>query len=131
MNKFFDLVADICDKDKRYKPDAYEFILQGLNFTQDRLKKHSHISGRELSFGLRDYAVQQYGALAQTVLAHWGISRTGDFGEVVYNMIEKKLLSKSDEDCREDFDSVYDFDSVFANVLAETVDFGVSKKHDQ
>jgi uncharacterized repeat protein (TIGR04138 family) len=128
MNKFFGSVEEICSKDKRYKPDAYEFVLQGLNFTQDKLKKRSHVSGRELSFGLRDYAIDKYGALAQTVLAHWGISQTGDFGNIVYNMIEKKLLSRSEEDCREDFDSVYDFDSAFANILADTVDFGMPNK---
>ena len=70
MSKFFDLVEEICSRDNRYKPDAYEFVLQGLNFTQDKLKKKAHVSGRELAFGLRDYAIEQYGALAQTVLMH-------------------------------------------------------------
>ncbi len=128
MSKFFDLVEEIYNRDKRYKPDAYEFVLQGLNFTQDKLKKQAHVTGRELAFGLRDYAIEQYGALAQRVLSHWGISQTRDFGEIVYSMIEKKLLSKSDEDYLSDFDSVYDFDSAFANVLADTVDFRISKK---
>jgi len=128
MSKFFDLVDDICSRDQRYKPDAYEFVLQGLNFTQDKLKKQAHVTGRELAFGLRDYAIEQYGALAQRVLSHWGISLTRDFGEIVYSMIDKKLLSKSDEDHLSDFDSVYDFDSAFANVLADTVDFkGINK----
>jgi uncharacterized repeat protein (TIGR04138 family) len=128
MSKFFDLVEEICGRDKRYKPDAYEFVLQGLNFTQDKLNKQAHVSGRELAFGLRDYAIEQYGALAQRVLSHWGIGQTRDFGEIVYNMIEKKLLSKSDEDYLADFNSVYDFDSVFANVLADTVDFKITNK---
>jgi uncharacterized repeat protein (TIGR04138 family) len=128
MSKFFDLVEEICNRDKRYKPDAYEFVLQGLNFTQDKLKKQAHVTGSELAFGLRDYAIEQYGALAQRVLSHWGISQTRDFGEIVYSMIEKKLLSKSDEDYLSDFNSVYDFDSAFANVLADTVDFRISKK---
>jgi len=128
MSKFFDLVEDIYNRDKRYKPDAYEFVLQGLNFTQGKLKKQAHVTGKELAFGLRDYAVEQYGALAQRVLSHWGISQTRDFGEIVYNMIEKKLLSKSDEDYLSDFNSVYDFDSVFANVLAETVEFKITNK---
>ncbi|MDD5506079.1 MAG: hypothetical protein PHR73_04935, partial [Candidatus Omnitrophica bacterium] len=128
MSKFFDLVDEICSRDKRYKPDAYEFVLQGLSFTQGKLKKQAHITGRELAFGLRDYAIEQYGALAQRVLAHWGISRTRDFGEIVYNMIEKKLLSKSDEDYLSDFNSVYDFNLAFADVLADTVDFKILDK---
>ena len=128
MSKFFDLVEEICSRDNRYKSDAYEFVLQGLNFTQDKLKKKAHVSGRELAFGLRDYAIEQYGALAQTVLMHWGINCTQDFGEIVYSMIEKKLLSKSDEDFLADFNSVYDFNLAFANILADTVDFNIPNK---
>ncbi|MDD5281400.1 MAG: hypothetical protein PHC37_01120 [Candidatus Omnitrophica bacterium] len=128
MSKFFDLVEEIYSRDKRYKPDAYEFVLQGLNFTQGKLKKQAHVTGRELAFGLRDYAIEQYGALAQRVLSHWGVNLTQDFGEIVFNMIEKKLLSKSDEDCIADFNSVYDFNSVFANVLADTVDLNIPNK---
>lgn len=66
--------------------------------------------------------------MAQRVLSYWGINRTQDFGEIVYNMIEKKLLSKSDEDYLADFNSVYDFKSAFANVLADTVDFNIPNK---
>jgi uncharacterized repeat protein (TIGR04138 family) len=128
MSRFFDLVEDICRSDERYKPDAYEFVLQGLNFTQERLKKRSHISGKELAVGLRDYAVERYGGLAQTVLSYWGISTTGDYGQIVYNMIKKKLLAKSDEDHLSDFDGVYDFDEAFANVLSETIDFNIADK---
>jgi uncharacterized repeat protein (TIGR04138 family) len=128
MSKFLDLVEEICRHDKRYKPDAYEFVLQGLNFTQGKLKKQAHVSGRELAFGLRDYAIEQYGALSQRVLSHWGISQTRDFGEIVYSMIEKRLLSKSEEDYLDDFNSVYDFNTAFANVLADTLDFNISNK---
>lgn len=128
MSKFFDLVEEICGRDNKYKPDAYEFVLQGLSFTQDKLKRQTHVSGKELAFGLRDYAIEQYGALAQRVLLHWGISRTQDFGQIVYNMIEKKLLSKNDEDYLADFNSVYDFNAAFANILADTVDFNIPDK---
>ena len=128
MSKFSDLVEEICSQDKRYKPDAYEFVLQGLNFTQDKLKRQAHVTGKELALGLRDYAIDQYGALAQTVLSHWGIKQTQDFGEIVYSMIEKKLLSKSGQDYLADFNLVYDFSQAFANVLADTVDFKISNK---
>ena len=45
MSEFFSLVEGICLKDNRYKPDAYEFVLAGLGFTQKKLKKTAHISG--------------------------------------------------------------------------------------
>ena len=135
MSKFWKLVEDICSKDKRYKPDAYEFVLQGLSFTQNKFKRQApynakhftaeHVSGRELACGLRDFAINQYGALARSVLSHWGINQTQDFGNIVFNMIEKKLLSRTEEDCLADFNVVYDFNAAFANVLADSVAEGL------
>jgi uncharacterized repeat protein (TIGR04138 family) len=48
--------------------------------------------------------------MARTVFARWGIQRTGDFGEIVFNLIAAGLMSKTDEDTREDFRDVYDLD---------------------
>ena len=128
MSEFYDLVEQICLKDKRYKPDAYEFVLGGLGFTQKKLKKNTHISGVQLAYGLRDYAINQYGALASRVLAHWGINQTQDFGNIVFSLIEKKLLSKTEEDHLADFAAVYDFKTVFSNVLADCVIEGFKPK---
>ena len=128
MSEFYDLVEEVCLQDKRYKPDAYEFVLGGLSFTQKKLKKTTHVSGVQLACGLRDYAINQYGALASRVLAHWGISQTQDFGNIVFNLIEKKLLSKSEKDSLLDFDAVYDFKAAFSNVLADSVIQGFKPK---
>ncbi|MCK9431982.1 MAG: hypothetical protein PHQ84_01680 [Candidatus Omnitrophica bacterium] len=131
MADFYRIVDEICDKDKRYKPDAYEFMLKGLEFTQKKLKKNSHVSGSELAVGLRDYAINQYGPLAGMVLSYWGIRQTKDFGNIVFNMIERKLLSKTKEDSLLDFEEVYDFKAAFSDVLAKSVINGVRGKHDQ
>ncbi|MFA5005803.1 MAG: Minf_1886 family protein [Candidatus Omnitrophota bacterium] len=121
MSEFYKTVEEIYNKDKRYKPDAYEFILQGLSFTQEQLKQPGHISGKQLSLGLRDFAVNQYGAMARAVLKHWGISETRDFGNIVFNMIENKLFSKTEEDSIDDFKQVYDFETAFKNILQESI----------
>ena len=121
MSKFYDLVQEIYLKDSRYKPDAYEFVLQGLEFTRKKLKKTSHLTGAELARGLRDYAINQYGPLALSVLAYWGVNQTIDFGNIVFNMVEMKLLSKTKEDNLLDFSRVYDFKAAFSNVLADSV----------
>ena len=128
MSEFFDLVEEIFCQDKRYKPDAYEFVLGGLSFTQKKLKKTAHVSGVQLAHGLRDYAINQYGALASRVLAYWGVSQTQDFGNIVFNMIEKKLLSKTEEDSLLDFAGVYDFKTAFSGCFAESVIEGLKGK---
>ena len=38
------------------------------------------------------------------------IRSTSDFGEIIYNLIGIEQMSKSDNDRREDFDNVYDFE---------------------
>ena len=65
------------------------------------------------SGGLRRYALDQFGYMAAIVLKNWGITTTGDFGEIVYNMIRVEQMRKSPNDRREHFDDVYDFDQVF------------------
>ena len=48
--------------------------------------------------------------MAGVVFRMWGIRRTDDFGEVVFNLIEGGLMSRTDEDTRADFRGIYDFD---------------------
>ena len=118
---FYQLVDEIYAQDPRYKPDAYEFLMQGLYFTQKKLKRLGHISGRELSGGLRDFAIEQFGPMARTVFSHWGVIQTQDLGNMVYNMINLGMLSKTEEDSLDDFKDVFDFQEAFANVLRDSV----------
>ncbi len=72
-----------------------------------------HVSGQELCEAMRQYAHEQYGYLAKSVLNHWGITSTGDFGEIVFNLINIEQMRKTPHDRREDFDDVFDFDEGF------------------
>ncbi len=119
IKNFYQAVERICLKDKRYHPDSYEFVLQALTFTQKEFKKNSHVSGKELLEGIRKFALEQYGSMARTVLQHWGITRTSDFGNIVFNMIEGKLLSKTEDDTKNDFDDVYDFSAAFKYIIKD------------
>ena len=47
------------------------------------------------------------------VLRHWGIANTEDFGRIVWELIERGQLSKTDRDQMSDFCGVYDFESAF------------------
>jgi uncharacterized repeat protein (TIGR04138 family) len=119
LKSFYQAISDICDRDPRYKPDSYEFVMQALNFTQKEFKKEGHISGQELLEGIRKFALDQYGPMAKTVLQHWGITRTSDFGNIVFNMIEQKVLSKTESDTQHDFDDVYDFETAFKHIIKD------------
>jgi uncharacterized repeat protein (TIGR04138 family) len=118
---FHKIVEAICEKELRFKPDAYEFIMQALGFTQKQCKKTGHLTGQEVALGVRDFAIQQFGPMAKTVLNHWGIRTTADIGTLVFIMIENKLLSKQESDAIDDFSNVYDFESAFANILRDSV----------
>jgi uncharacterized repeat protein (TIGR04138 family) len=63
--------------------------------------------------GLRAHALDQFGPLAKTVLESWGVRRCTDFGDIVFNLIEYNIFSKTDNDRREDFADIYDFDEAF------------------
>ena len=116
---FSESVDEILSKDGRYDRDAYYFVREGLDYTLKMLKKHGdrqiprHVSGQELLEGLRRYTLHQFGPMAKMVLAHWGIHQCDDFGEIVFNMVEKGILGKTEQDSREDFKGGYDFDEVF------------------
>ena len=88
---------------------------------RSRRQPERHVSCQELCEAARRYGLQQYGFLAPTVLATWGIRRTDDFGEIVFNMIEIGQMRKTKADKREDFHGVYDFDDAFARDLSFVV----------
>ena len=117
MRDEFNLIQTIerlAKKEPRYPEEAYFFVLKGLNFTVARLDKPRHVTGQELSEGMRFYAIDQFGPMTKEVLGHWGITRTEDFGNIVFNLIEVKLLAKTEGDSIDDFKGVYDFNKAFA-----------------
>ncbi|MBL8028626.1 MAG: hypothetical protein JNL74_19540 [Fibrobacteres bacterium] len=100
----------------RYRTQAYFFILTALEFTARKLERHDkegrerHVTGQELSHGIKEYALQEFGPTARLVFTHWGINSTYDFGRIVYDLIGVGLLGKNDEDSMDDFKDVFDMD---------------------
>lgn len=103
----------ILEKDTRYPVEAYLFVLEALHFTREKYKKERHVTGQELCVGIKVLALNRYGPMVKTVFEHWGIRNTIDFGNIVFNMVNEKVLSKTEEDSIDDFRDVYDFDDVF------------------
>jgi uncharacterized repeat protein (TIGR04138 family) len=114
-------LAKVVERDPRFTYEAYEFLFAALTYTQRQLGRtpqddevpagpQYHVSGRELVEGIRSLAVREFGLMAKVVFRMWGIRNTGDFGEIVFNLIEEGLMSKSEDDNRADFQDVYDLD---------------------
>jgi uncharacterized repeat protein (TIGR04138 family) len=105
-------IDEILERDSRYRAEAYVFVLEALAFTVQRAGRMGHVSAAELLAGIRDHALEQYGMMAKTVLNLWGIQRSSQFGDLVWNLIDVELLGKRPEDQREDFDAAsFDIDT--------------------
>lgn len=103
----------IGQRDARYHERGYLFVLAALEYAQARLPARRHLSGAELAWACRDFAWEQFGLLAPTVLGHWGIASTEDLGAIVFTLIDVGLLARQPSDKPEDFDAVYAFAEVF------------------
>lgn len=123
--EFSEIVNLICKEDPRFDKKAYAFVRQALDHTAKELKrkhpervsKSPHVSGAELLEGVRAYALDQFGPLAKTVLNTWGITRCADIGDIVFNLIDYNVFSKTESDRREDFANVFDFDEAFVKLF--------------
>lgn len=123
--------AELLAADKRYKREAYAFVFEALRFAHEQLglgaetpseevetpppegsaEGQRHLTGRELCEAIRKLALDQFGYMAKTVLDSWGVHKTGDFGNIVFNLIDIGEMSKTKHDRREDFEDVFDFET--------------------
>ncbi len=106
-------IKKIISADPRYRTDAYVFVLEALQYTRKRINATGHVTGEQLLNGIKHLALEKYGSMAKMVFEHWGVSATIDFGNIVINMVDHGLLSKTPEDKLDDFKDVYDFEDVF------------------
>lgn len=111
--QFEQSVASILKRDRRFDPDAYFFLKDALDFTLKRVAdstgKSRHVSGPELLAGFRDYALEQYGPMAATLMNEWGLRKCRDVGDMVFHLIDEQVFGKQDSDKKEDFSEVFDF----------------------
>jgi len=104
---------ELLERDPRYPAEAYAFVMEALSHTVNRVGERRHVTGRELLGGVRELALDSWGLMARHVLRSWGITRTDDFGEIVFNLVGAGLLSKTEEDRKQDFHAVYGFVEAF------------------
>ena len=138
-------LAELLRRDTRYHFDAYTFVFDALRYGQEKLgygtpegealqrdeedddpELERHVTGQELCLAIRRYAIEQYGLMARVVLRSWGVNSTSDFGEIVFNLIDIGQMRKTDNDRREDFDNVFDFE----DALNERAVFAMAGRED-
>jgi uncharacterized repeat protein (TIGR04138 family) len=113
LESFLEKVEKVMKRNRRYKFEAYSFVMAALHQTVSKLPKSRHVTGQELAEGIRNYALDQFGPLARTVLTYWGIKKTDDFGNIVFALVEVGILRKQPDDKIEDFHGLYDFKEAF------------------
>ncbi len=101
-----------------YEAEAYVFLKEALDYTVAlELKKEQrnskHVSAKDLLYGFKDYSLKEYGPMAATLLAEWGIKNCSDIGNMVFLLIAEGMFGKQDSDSREDFIEYFSFDDVF------------------
>jgi uncharacterized repeat protein (TIGR04138 family) len=130
------IIQRIIQKDRRYHENAYIFANEAVLFSTEYFHKpdfgsERHLSPVELLDGIREFAVSEFGPMTKTVMFNWGISNTLDFGNIIFNLIDARVLTASENDRLGDFDEVYDFDDVFVKIFdAENSQIDELKKID-
>jgi uncharacterized repeat protein (TIGR04138 family) len=130
----YDELAQLAASTK-YPVDAFIFIQRGLDFTSGQIhgqlehpddpeSEHEnqqadpmasrHVTGQQLCDGLREFAIEQYGLMARTVLRSWNITTCADFGNLVFAMVDAEMMQRTDHDTLDDFVDVYSFADAFA-----------------
>jgi uncharacterized repeat protein (TIGR04138 family) len=108
----------------KFHPHAYVFVSEALKTAQElvgrqlhsnRIDESHHISGPELLEGVRILGLRQYGLMAPVVFRYWGIRTTDDVGLIVFEMIDRGEMRKSERDQLSDFHDVFVIDESFAN----------------
>ena len=129
QERFEELVRN----DPRFHPEAYKFVYDALDHTvrlkytdeddasepnPDEMLTHEtdpddvppasqHVTGHDLLEGLRLFALEEFGCMAATVFDAWGVRRSEDFGEIVFNLVAHGLMGKQESDSKEDFSGGY------------------------
>ena len=132
MSEIEQSIAALARQDGRYHVDAYLFVFDALGYARDTMELmgeasgeetaaegesesteasgEQHLTGQQLCEAIRRYALEQFGYMAKLVFNQWGVTKTDDFGHIVFNLIAVGQMRKTESDRREDFDGVFDFD---------------------
>ena len=114
-----DLFRSLARRDGRFQPEAFQFLNESLSVAirlagRDALEgSERHVTGQEVLAGMRELALERFGPLAAQVWRSWGIRTTRDWGEIVFLLVDERLLNRQESDSKEDFANGFDFEEAF------------------
>ena len=112
---FYRELEDVAESSGQFRTEALLFLFRALEHCRRRTRRAGHVTGQELTESARLLAISEYGPMAKSVLNHWGVTRTEDFGKLVFLLVKHGLLSKTDDDKIEDFRNGFDFEVAFVD----------------
>ena len=132
--QFEQSVVSILKRDKRFDPHAYFFLKDALDYTLKRIAESNggaarHVSGPELLIGFRDFALEQFGPMASTLMSEWSVRKCQDVGDMVFHLIEEQVFGKQDSDKKEDFSEAFDFEASMINPFLPSAKAAVAKRN--
>lgn len=121
-------IEELVRRDPRYPLEAYEFVRAALLHVHELLRQagtsttadQDHVSPRQWLDGIRDLARQEFGLMAPSVFRTWGVHRTDDFGEIVFNLIDVGLVAALPQEDRQLFHDVYALDDVTRDYVIDS-----------
>ena len=108
-------IEELAQRDPRYAPEAYQFVFDALDYAARKVVRGAaaggdgeHVSVPDFIRGARELALRDFGMLAPAVFRAWGVSRSDDLGEIVFNLIGAGLMDPAAADDRGAFHDACD-----------------------
>jgi uncharacterized repeat protein (TIGR04138 family) len=123
-------IEELVRRDPRYAPEAYQFVFDALDHATRRRGRvrsdapppppsaaagggeggvdEEHVSVPQFLDGVRELALREFGLMAPTVFAQWGVRRTDDLGEIVFSLVSAGLMDPDAADDRGAFHERFD-----------------------
>ena len=109
-------IEELAQRDPRYAAEAYQFVFDVLDYAARRAGRAAagaaadpeHVSVPDFIRGARELALRDFGLLAPAVFRAWGVRRSDDLGEIVFNLIGAGLMDPAAADDRGAFHDACD-----------------------
>ncbi|MDD5697285.1 MAG: hypothetical protein PHH77_01595 [Victivallaceae bacterium] len=107
-NELQQIIESIVSREPRYSREAYKFVNAAVNYAAAAKNPAGHIHARELLAGVSEFALKEYSIFYEDILKSWGINTAADIGNIVFALVDHRVLGADTHDSIEDFNTDYD-----------------------